>query len=434
MKNKNIDLRHVTFALSEQKRSCFSNGKTKYSLEKEKENKDKICLLQNNKYVSKSSNKSHLTSIKFNKNIVQIKQLIKVDLTTDSLNSEQKVTHKKTSQKADSTINTFLNKNYILSPDNNRNNKSSSIISPICSTKSQSNKTSFYNSANMLSPKQKSLLFKKLPFPKVPISLRTSYKESLSLPIINKSFSTTTNSLFHSTYSSLNVTNSFNGKDNNPLSKMPSIIHICNAKLKSSSDCSLQISKQLHKIKKTKLSINKQNKMEKTKRKRKRNSKNKSSIIKKIISTYSVKDCSNMNPSSFNSKAYVIYPEGNINKAEFISNNNKNIFIQTFDLDKLNQQVSYEHRGIILQKFPFEIEVEREDTENDESNVLSLRNLKKDKLVEIGLRKQNTLDIKKIKQKQISDIIHRKLYNLRIKKLNFDKFHISYYTKQQMCK
>jgi hypothetical protein len=215
---------------------------------------------------------------------------------------------------------------------------------------------------------------------------------------------------------------------------MPSIINICNAKLKSSSDCSLQISKQLHKIRKTKLSINKKNKIEKTKRKKKRNSKNKSSIIKKIINTYSVKDCSNMNPSSFNSKAYVIYPEGNINKAEFISNNNKNIFIQTFDLDKLNQQVSYEHRGIILQKFPFEIEVEREDTENDESNVLSLRNLKKDKLVEIGLKKQNTLDIKKIKQKQISDIIHRKLYNLKIKKLNFEKFHNSYYTRQQLCK
>ena len=84
MKNKNIDLRHVTFALSEQKRSCLSTGKTKYSLEKEKENKDKICLLQNNKHVSKSSNRSHLTSIKFNKNIVQIKQLVKVDLTTDS--------------------------------------------------------------------------------------------------------------------------------------------------------------------------------------------------------------------------------------------------------------------------------------------------------------------------------------------------------------
>ena len=160
MKNKNIDLRHVTFDLSEQKRSCSLTGRTKCILEKGKENKDKICLLQNNKHVSKSSNKSHLTSIKSNKNMEQIKQLAKVDLTTNSLNCEQKITHKKTLQKANSTINTFFNKNYILSPDNNRNNKNNSIISPICSTKSQSNKASFYNSASMLSPKQKSHLFK----------------------------------------------------------------------------------------------------------------------------------------------------------------------------------------------------------------------------------------------------------------------------------
>lgn len=116
-------------------------------------------------------------------------------------------------------------------------------------------------------------------------------------------------------------------------------------------------------------------------------------------------------------KIYTLYPGANKNNKQFVSNDHKNIIIQTYDIDKINES-SYNYRQIIYKKFEVKAEIE-EDEDGKRSNIFSIENLKREKGFSPVVKEKGSRE----KQKSFFEEINKKLSILKIKKMHFDKLH-----------
>lgn len=116
-------------------------------------------------------------------------------------------------------------------------------------------------------------------------------------------------------------------------------------------------------------------------------------------------------------KIYTLYPGANKNNKQFVSNDHKNIIIQTYDIDKINES-SYNYRQIIYNKFEVKAEIE-EDEDGKRSNIFSIENLKREKGFSPVVKEKGSRE----KQKSFFEEINKKLSILKIKKMKFDKLH-----------